>query len=328
MEIPGDEAPSGAAAPFASLTPLAGGYSGETFLARTGGQPTVVRLYGGSGAQRSSQRGPEAPEVDAAVLHLVRGLVPVPDVLEVRRGDPEADVPGLLVTSFVDGERLDLLLPALDDAALTAVGTACGDLAGRLACMPMPRPGLLAAAGDGSLVVTPLPASWQDLEAYAEEQRAHLRLDDGAGRRLVDLARAAQDRLDQVGRASLVHSDLNPKNLLVDPGTLQVTAVLDWEFAHAGSPLTDVGNLLRFERQPAFRAGVLTGYRARVPDAPADLEAASEAADLWALLELAGRPQQNQVTAAAYDLLVARLTAASALGAGQPASWTPPPVRG
>ena len=292
---------------FATLTPLAGGYSGETFLADGGGGRTVVRVYAGSGAQWSARRGPDAPEVDAAVLRLVRGLVPVPDVLEVRRGRPDADVPGLLVTSFVAGERLDLLLPTLDDDGLAVVGTGCGDLAGRLACMPQPRPGLLALAG-GSLAVEPLPAQWQDLEAYAEQQLPTLRLDPGEGQRLLTVARAAQDRLDQVGRASLVHSDLNPKNLLVDPESLQVTAVLDWEFAHAGSPLTDLGNLLRFERQPAYRAAVLAGWRARVPDAPDDLEEAAAAADLWALLELAGRREQNRVTRAAYDLLRSRLT--------------------
>ena len=306
-----DSAGPGEAMPFAALTPLAGGYSGETFLARTsdgtGGEQTVVRVYAGSGAQRPGQRGPDAPEVDAAVLHLVRGLIPVPDVLETRRGDPDADVPGLLVTSFVPGTRLDLLLPTLDDAGLTTVGTACGDLAGRLACMPMPHPGLLAPAGDGSLAVTPLPDGWQDLEAYAEERLAVLSLGAGEAERLLSLARAAQDRLDRVGRASLVHSDLNPKNLLVDPGSLQVTAVLDWEFAHAGSPLTDLGNLLRFERQPAYRAAVLDGWRRRVPDAPVDLEEAAAAADLWAVLELAGRREQNRVTRSAYVLLRARL---------------------
>ena len=110
-----------------------------------------------------------------------------------------------------------------------------------------------------------------------------------------------------MGRASLVHSDLNPKNLLVDPGTLEVTAVLDWEFAHAGSPLTDLGNLLRFEQQPAYRAAVLAGWRARVPDPPPDLEEAAAAADLWALLELAGRRRQHVVTHAAHALLLARL---------------------
>ena len=292
-----------AGAPFGSLAPLAGGHSGETFVAEAGGQWTVVRVYAASGRRR----GADAPEVDAAVLHLVHGLVPVPDVLEVRRGDADADVPGLLVTSYVAGERLDLLLPTLDDEGLAAVGAACGDLAGRLACMPLPGPGLLALAGDGSLVVRPLPPEWQDLGAYAEAQLDVLGLEDRQAARLLSLARAAQDRLDEVGRTSLVHSDLNPKNLLVDAGSLRVTAVLDWEFAHAGSPLTDVGNLLRFEQQPAYRRGVLAGWRARVPDAPADLEEAAAAADLWALLELAGRRPQNAVTRAAHDLVRTRL---------------------
>ena len=310
--------------PFAALTPLAGGWSGETFLARTGGVRTAVRVY----AARSAPRGADAPEVDAAVLHLVRGLVPVPDVLEVRRGDPGSDVPGLLVTSFVEGDRLDLLLPTLDDAALAVVGRACGDLAGRLACMPLPRPGLLAAAGDGSLVVTPLPPTWQDLPAYADQQLAVLGLDAEESRRLLVLAGEAQDRLDRTGRASLVHSDLNPKNLLVDPDSLRVTAVVDWEFAHAGSPLTDLGNLLRFEQQPAYRSAVLAGYRDRVPDAPPDLEDAAAAADLWALLELAGRRGENPVAAAAHDLLRARLAGGSAGCLVGGPGWTPPDPRG
>ena len=66
-----------------SVQPLPGGHSGETFLAVAGGERTVLRVYAG----RSAARGPLAPEVDAAVLDLVRGVQPVPAVLEVRRGD-------------------------------------------------------------------------------------------------------------------------------------------------------------------------------------------------------------------------------------------------
>ena len=46
----------------------------------------------------------------------------------------------------------------------------------------------------------------------------------------------------------LVHSDFNPKNILVDLETVEVVGVVDWEFAHAGSPYTDIGNFSRFER--------------------------------------------------------------------------------
>src|SRR3954453_20157692 len=100
---------------LSSLTPLAGGGSGSTFLAGVGGERNVVRIY------RPDASAPTSAEVDAAVLRLVRGLVPVPEVLEVRPARPEADQPGLLVTSFLPGVRGDELLPTLGAAARAEV---------------------------------------------------------------------------------------------------------------------------------------------------------------------------------------------------------------
>src|SRR4051795_10806099 len=117
------------------LTPLAGGWSGETFLAETGAERTVVRIY------TPGRRDDAAPEIDAAVLRLVRGLVPVPEVLEVRRVDAAADRPGLLVTSYLPGERGDLVLPELSDADAGALGGRLGGLLADLAGMPTLRPG-------------------------------------------------------------------------------------------------------------------------------------------------------------------------------------------
>ena len=87
-----------------------------------------------------------------------------------------------------------------------------------------------------------------------------------------------------------MHSDLNPKNLLLDPDSLEVTGLLDWEFAHAGHPFTDLGNLLRFDREPAFADAVLAAYDARRgARAGATRSALARAADLWALVDLAAR---------------------------------------
>lgn len=66
-EALGDDAPAvcgatGAADPLgAGLTPLDGGFSGETFLAEVAGERSVVRIY----ADRGARRGSQAPEVDA-----------------------------------------------------------------------------------------------------------------------------------------------------------------------------------------------------------------------------------------------------------------------
>lgn len=38
----------------------------------------------------------------------------------------------------------------------------------------------------------------------------------------------------------LVHGDFGPNNVLLDPATFEVTAVVDWEFAHLGDPIEDL----------------------------------------------------------------------------------------
>jgi aminoglycoside phosphotransferase (APT) family kinase protein len=282
------------------LVPLDGGYSGETFLAEAAGDRTVVRIYGPRSAAR---RGAVAAEVDAAVLRLVRGLLPVPEVLEARRADESAGTPGLLVTTFLGGDRLDLVLPGLGAADRARIGRQVGVILARLAMMPLLRPGLFV---DGDLRTEPLPAG--GLVAFVKAHRRGTAISQWPAREydaLVEVADQAETLLDTVDRTCLVHSDFNPKNLLVDATALEVTGVLDWEFAHAGWPVTDLGNLLRFEREPAFAEAVLEAYRNGVVDAGDDVLDLARAADLFALVDLAGRAPGNPVTFRASDLLAA-----------------------
>lgn len=177
------------------LSPLPGGRSEQTFLAEMAGERSVVRVYA-----RPDTRGAHGFEIDVALLTLLRGIVPVAEVLEVKR--PQGEMPALLVTSFLPGLRLDELLPVLDEGQLARVGTAVGGVLARLAGIPMLRAGEYA---DGELQVRPFPPG----EAT-------------------------------VGRAVLVHGDLTPARLLVDPESLAITGVIGWEAAHAGSPVHDL----------------------------------------------------------------------------------------
>ncbi len=287
------------------LVPLTGGWSGRTFLAEVAGERSVVRVY------PPDERSGVGAEIDAAVLRLVRGLVPVPEVLEVRPSSATEDRPGVLVTSYVPGVRGDELLPTLGPEGLRTIGAVLGGLLADLGGMPMVRPGMFV---DADLTVVP----WDlDLPAYVAEQEprlAHLSVDELEGLR--EVAVEAQTLLDTVPRTCLVHSDLNPKNLLVDPETLGLTAVVDWEYAHAGHPFTDLGNLLRFDRDPVLTSAVLEAYAGRRGVPPDDALALARSADLFALVELATRRSAIPVAERADRLLrtIARRRDAAATG--------------
>jgi aminoglycoside phosphotransferase (APT) family kinase protein len=269
-----------------SLEPLEGGWSGETFLGRVAGERVVVRIY-------PPHHPAEKPEVDAAVLRLVRGLLPVPEVLEVRRG--VAEQPGVLVTSYLPGTRGDLLLPELPGERLAVAGAHLGALAADLGGMPQLRTGPFV---DASLAVGDFGVD--GLPAYVEQRLPELgHLDPAEVDGLREVALEAQTLLDTVTRSCLVHSDLNPKNLLLDPTTLEVTGVLDWEFAHAGHPFTDLGNLLRADREPAYVEALLAAYAERRGTPPERALELARAADLWALVDLAARRGRSPVAARA-----------------------------
>jgi aminoglycoside phosphotransferase (APT) family kinase protein len=280
---------------LASMTPLAGGRSGETFLAEAAGERQVVRVYARPRPGRE-----HAQEVDAALLTLVRGLLPVADVLEARRGDPASGMPALLVTSVLPGERGDLVLQTLDDEGLARLGLAVGRVAATLGGVAMLRPGRFV---DGSLTLADLPGP-DGLPAWVEEHEAslaHWTAPDRAGLRAV--ARDAQDLLDTVTRTCLVHGDLSPENLLVDPVTLEVTGVVDWEHAHAGHPFTDLGNLLRLDRAPAYVEAVLATYGERLGTPSDEALVLARAADLGPLVDLAARHEESPAAARAEALL-------------------------
>jgi aminoglycoside phosphotransferase (APT) family kinase protein len=177
----------------------------------------------------------------------------------------------------------------------------------RLATVRFDRPGEF----DGpDLEVRPMPAELTSLEEFARARADRLpgwTDEDRAG--LLALARGVRPLLDTVaGEATLVHSDFNPKNLLVDPERAEVTGVLDWEFAYAGSRLADLGNLLRFPAEDddaveAFQNAAVA--QAEAGGLPAGWLDTARALDLFALVDLAARDKINPVVQQARELLLA-----------------------
>jgi aminoglycoside phosphotransferase (APT) family kinase protein len=96
------------------------------------------------------------------------------------------------------------------------------------------------------------------------------------------------------GARSLVHSDFKGFNILVRQVQRhwKVAGVLDWEFAFAGSPLVDIGNMLRYSHlhPPVFEKAFLNGYREQGGRLPAEWKRAAKLIDLLSLCEFLNAP--------------------------------------
>lgn len=64
-------------------------------------------------------------------------------------------------------------------------------------------------------------------------------IDEGHAAQVLKAAGRTLRRLED-GVPGLVHGDYGPQNLLLDPESLEVVAVLDWEFAHDGDRVEDL----------------------------------------------------------------------------------------
>ena len=286
----------------AGAVPLTGGYGGQTYAVSAGGEDAVLKLY---------VKDPGRATVDAALLRLVHGLLPVPRILDAKReGTPED--PPYVLTERLPGANLQVYLETAGDEERRKVGEQLAELLVRLSGMPFLTFGMFR---DGELAIEPF--GFGDLEQYVEG--LDLGLDAAQRESFAGVIGMAEDVLAEgVDRVCLVHSDFNPKNLLVDPATARITGLIDWEFSHAGSPYTDLGNLLRFCSDPVLAGAVLSVLRGSGLGLGEPLVDLGRAADLWALLDLAARSTEHEIAAAAHDL-VSRMADTGTLAGGRPA---------
>jgi Ser/Thr protein kinase RdoA (MazF antagonist) len=286
--------------PIVDWRTLAGGFSHETCLLTLLDGQVVARLGG------------RDPVIEAAVMAVARSQVPVPEVLLVLPETPQAR--SVMVVEFVGGTPLSDVLAdgeGLSGAELSGLGAEAGRIAAAIGSVTLDRPGFFT--DDQLSVAQQRPWSHQ-LAEFAATSMATVpaaRLDPATRRAWQDLCAAHAPALTRVDdQARLVHADMNPKNVLVgrpDDGWT-IAAVLDWEFAFAGSPYGDAANMVRFgaDYPSAYVEGFLTGFaghqRADLPLA-ADWLYLGRVLDMFALSDLVTRPLGHQVADQAAELI-------------------------
>ena len=284
---------------------LAGGYSHETCAVELASGSVVVRLGGGS------------PAIEAEVMRLAGAHVPVPRVRQTREST-SAEVRPFMVIDHVEGVALSEVLEsggAADD--LESLGVAVAEVSLRIGAVTVAtRPGFFS---DSELCV-PHERPWsQQLPEVAAQCMARTpdeRLDAATRAAWVELCTNRAPRLAAIDdQARLVHSDFNPKNILVTRigDGWRVASVLDWEFAYSGCRYADAGNMLRHaaEYPPAYVGGFRAGY-ARGVHVDAEWAYLGAVIDMFALSELVTRRDVHPVADLAAGRIKALLAGASA----------------
>lgn len=277
------------------VTELSGGLANTNLrLDLDGHPPVVLRLFQRDPAQAAKERAIHA-------LATERGL-PAPRLLG-SGDDPATGLPFALL-EWIEGRQLDEAARGLDDAALAPLARSVGAALAAIHAVRFDRSGFFDAA---LAVAEPVDAGGAGLVGFLR----HVLVDGPGGERLgrdlagrlVAFAEREAGLLDHwPGPPCLTHSDFGGTNILVrqGPDGWAVAAVLDWEFAFAGSPFFDLGNLLRppLGTRPGFADAVAAGYRAAGGDLPAEWRRLAALADLFSWAEFLTRPTVSDAVVA------------------------------
>lgn len=240
----------------------------------------VLRLYA---------RGQSTCRMERDILRTLNDQVPTAKVLL----DGSENAQPFLVLSWVNGETLDNTLNQQSRNPAN-LGSQAGDVLADIHKLDFPDAGFF---GEGLKIENPFPLGQESFLSFigpSLDARAGSRLGAERTDHLRQFTLWAAPLLDQLPEsACLIHSDFNPPNLMVFHGKL--AAVLDWEFAHAGTALTDIANMLRPRsyQPPEFNEAFIAVYEAKAGALPPNWQSLSRILDLMAQIEMLDAPEDR-----------------------------------
>lgn len=183
--------------------------------------------------------------------------VPTPAVVAFTEDPAVTDVP-LLMMEHVDGIVVDGPQAAgrLDLAARTRLGHELVRTLAAVHAVDLEQTGLIGLASHK-------PYAGRQLTRWRRQWEASKTRELPAIDRLADRLEAATPEQQEL---ALVHGDFHLLNVIADPGTCVIRAVLDWELCTLGDPLADLGGLLAYWTRPGdehpgmFAATALPGF--------------------------------------------------------------------
>ena len=213
---------------------LSGGNSNVTLLLGSDQGPLVLRAAPANTISPTAHRGVERESI---VMSALAGHAPVPAVLAWCDDTSIFGRPFLLL-EHVDGVSITDRLPAAyrGREAVDRLGEQLVDALAAIAVVPWRQLGLAGFAKPGDFLARQVER-WSDIRRQSAVRSLPL---------LDELARWLRDNLPESGPVGVVHGDYHLDNTLCSRDEPRLLAVIDWEMATIGDPLTDLGLLLMF----------------------------------------------------------------------------------
>lgn len=281
-------APIEVAAAIDELTVLTSGFSNTNYkvtFADNAHKPLVIRLIEHADKERMAK--------EIKINDFVKDL-PQPKFIYHQSEDSAIDLP-YIVMEFIEGTRLDALELPLTPEQINKLGQSLGASLATIHKIKFAEAGFL----NGMLIVDkPIKMTGRSLNVFANqvlvEQGRQEMLGKSLSRRLMAFIEEEGELLNSYKNLPcLCHSDFGSSNILIDTNTMAVSAVLDFEFAFAGTPYVDFGNLLRppFGLEPGLREALAAGYKKAGGQLPDNWYHLSLLTDLFAWLEFLSRDE-------------------------------------
>jgi len=213
---------------------LSGGNSNVTLLLGSDQGPMVLRAAPANTISPTAHKGVERESV---VMSALAGRAPVPGVLAWCEDATVFGRPFLLL-EHVDGISITDRLPEAYRApgAVDRLGEQLVDALAAIAVVPWQQIGLATFGKPGNFLPRQVER-WLEIRRQSAVRTLPL---------LEQLARWLLDNVPASGPVGVVHGDYHLDNTLCSRDEPRLLAVIDWEMATIGDPLTDLGLLLMF----------------------------------------------------------------------------------
>ncbi|HEX8968252.1 MAG TPA: phosphotransferase [Chloroflexota bacterium] len=259
-------------------------------------RPVLLRLYTHDLNEEAAPM-PEVAAKEAALHRLLAPRLPVPQVIFAAADNPITGH-AYMLRDWSEGQRLDVVAHELTPTALMELARDIGAVLAGIHRVTFTKGGFL----DGQLNVVPFPPGiggpLPELLETLLGERGKERLGPDLTQALMALAQREPNLgASWPGPPCLTHADFGGSNILthIDERGACIAAVIDWEFAFSGSPMMDLGNLLRppLGELPGFEDSVAGGYRGAGGILPEDWRRLTLYNGLADWASFLGRPRVN-----------------------------------